>query len=86
MHIDLLRIKNKDMKRKIYQKLEEWKNRKNRKPLILKGTRQVGKTYILKRFGQEAFDKFHYVNFEEDEALGQIFVYCRILAFMLNRP
>ena len=45
------------MKRKIYQKLEEWKNKKNRKPLILKGTRQVSKTYILKRFGQEAFDK-----------------------------
>ena len=62
------------MKRKIYQKLEEWKNRKNRKPLILKGTRQVGKTYILKRFGQEAFDKFHYVNFEEDEALSRIFI------------
>ncbi len=61
------------MERKIYQELLEWKKSNNRKPLILKGARQVGKTYILKRFGSENFKKCHYVNFEEDEALSQLF-------------
>jgi len=48
------------MKRFVFSKLNQWKSKKERKPLILKGTRQVGKTYILKRFGEKAFDKFHY--------------------------
>lgn len=61
------------MKREIFKKLNEWKNKKRRKPLVLKGVRQVGKTYTLKRFGQRFFNKFHYVNFEEDEALKGIF-------------
>ena len=41
------------MRRYIMDKLVDWKNRTNRKPLILKGARQVGKTYILKEFGEE---------------------------------
>jgi len=61
------------MKRDIILKLHQWKNREVRKPLILKGTRQVGKTYILKQFGQEAYSKYHYINFEEDESLNRIF-------------
>ncbi len=61
------------MKRTIYNHLTGWKNRTNRKPLILKGARQVGKTYILKKFGREAFPRAHYVNFEEDESLCSIF-------------
>ena len=40
------------MRRYIKEQLIEWKNRKDKKPLILKGARQVGKTYILKEFGQ----------------------------------
>ncbi len=47
------------MKREILKKLKEWKSKKGRKPLILRGARQVGKTYILKRFGQETFEKVH---------------------------
>lgn len=61
------------MKRHIYNKLVEWKNKKGRKPLILQGARQVGKTYILKKIGLESFPRFHYVNFEEDETLLNIF-------------
>ena len=41
------------MYRKIMEKLIEWKNDKDRKPLILRGARQVGKTYIIKQFGEE---------------------------------
>lgn len=61
------------MKRHIYTQLIHWKNKKDRKPLILKGARQVGKTYLLKQFGKEAFPKCHYINFEEDDALSNIF-------------
>ena len=61
------------MKREIWKKLEEWKGKKDRKPLILKGARQVGKTYILKAFGKESFPKFHYANFEKDKQLAKIF-------------
>ena len=46
------------MKRFITEKLVEWKNSKDRKPLILKGARQVGKTYILKQFGENGYRFF----------------------------
>lgn len=41
------------MERSIYNKLVEWKNKQNHKPLILNGARQVGKTYTLQEFGKE---------------------------------
>ena len=50
------------MKRKIYQKLVEWRDNPRHKPLVLLGARQVGKTYILKQFGNREFDSFVYVN------------------------
>ncbi len=61
------------MKRDIYRLLESWKKSTRRKPLILNGARQVGKTYALKRFGQMFYDKTAYLNFEKDEKLGQYF-------------
>lgn len=61
------------MKRKIFKDLVAWKNKKERKPLIIKGARQVGKTYILKEFGKREFVKYHYFNFEKDESLKIIF-------------
>lgn len=61
------------MKRNVTESLNDWKSSANRKPLILKGARQVGKTHILKEFGREDFPRCHYVNFEEDERLGRIF-------------
>jgi hypothetical protein len=61
------------MKREILKSLSEWKNSANRKPLILRGARQVGKTYSLKEFGENEFKNFHYVNFEEDERISRIF-------------
>ncbi len=53
------------MKRKIMQRLINWKSKgKNRKPLVLNGARQVGKTYLLKEFGQDHFQNIVYVNLE----------------------
>ena len=61
------------MERFIMNKLLEWKNSKYRKPLILKGARQVGKTYILKQFGKENYDSVAYFNFDHDENLFNLF-------------
>lgn len=61
------------MDRQILTQLVDWKKNKERKPLILKGVRQVGKTYILKEFSRHYFKKVHYLNFEEDQLLSTIF-------------
>lgn len=61
------------MKRTIIKELIMWKNDKNRKPLILRGARQVGKTYILQEFAKANFPRYHYVNFESDKQLCTVF-------------
>lgn len=61
------------MYRKIMEKLIAWKNDKDRKPLILRGARQVGKTYIIKQFGQENYDGVAYFNFDHDTQLYNMF-------------
>ena len=62
------------MKRFIIDNLVKWKNSKYRKPLILKGARQVGKTYILKEFGKEFYDDVAYFNFDHDTDLYNLFI------------
>lgn len=62
------------MIRKTYNKLIQWKYSKSRFPLIIRGARQVGKTYILKQFGQSEFDRYYCFDFERTSAkLGPIF-------------
>ncbi len=61
------------MKRNIHQQLEEWKRSERRKPLIINGARQVGKTYSLKHFGKTSYKNMAYLNFEKDEKLSQYF-------------
>ena len=55
------------MKREIINNLIKWKESENRKPLIVHGARQVGKTYIVKQFGKENYDNLIYVNFETNQ-------------------
>lgn len=62
-----------DMKRDIYQRMLAWKSSKRRKPLLLRGARQVGKTYILQSFGREEYENVAYCNFEENPALDDFF-------------
>lgn len=62
------------MQRFIMEKLINWKNNPNRKPLILKGARQVGKTYILKQFGKENYENVAYFNFDHDNGLASLFL------------
>jgi predicted AAA+ superfamily ATPase len=61
------------LKRLLYDKLLEWKNGANRKPLLLQGARQVGKTYLVKEFGNNEYDDLVYLNFEEEPELISIF-------------
>lgn len=61
------------MYRKIREELIKWKKDKERKPLILRGARQVGKTYIIKQFGEENYDGVAYFNFDHDAQLHNMF-------------
>ncbi len=61
------------MKRLILDKLIEWKNSDSRKPLILRGARQVGKTYILQQLGREYYDNVATFNFDSDRNLASVF-------------
>ena len=57
------------MLRYAMQQLLEWKNRPNRKPLIIKGARQVGKTWLMKEFGKECYEKTVYINFDSNRQM-----------------
>ena len=61
------------LKRNIYQSLLEWKTEKGRRPLLLRGARQTGKTYIVNEFGQSEFSHFIALNFERNPEYKDIF-------------
>lgn len=61
------------MKRNAMQDLVQWKNDEERKPMVLKGARQVGKTWIMKEFGRQYYESYVYFNFDEEEELKSIF-------------
>ena len=62
------------MYRNIVEKLKEWKVKQRRKPLILAGARQVGKTYILKKFGEMEFDNVAYINCDGNNMAKDLFM------------
>ena len=61
------------MKRNAIQDLIKWKSSEDRKPLVLKGARQVGKTWLMKEFGQNYYGSYVYFNFDEEDELKSIF-------------
>lgn len=61
------------LKRKMYDKLLEWKNTKKKECLLLKGARQVGKTYLVRQFGKNEYDSFIEINFHMQSSLKVIF-------------
>ncbi|MBI5447732.1 MAG: AAA family ATPase, partial [Gammaproteobacteria bacterium] len=63
------------MKRELFEKLTQWKNDPSRKPLILMGARQVGKTTLLKKFGAQCYKETLYINFELEPNLAKLFEY-----------
>lgn len=63
------------MLRKDYEKLLKWKNNTSRKPLLVLGVRQCGKTYLVKEFGSKEFENMAYINFDGNKGLQSIFDY-----------
>lgn len=61
------------MERQAFDALLQWKDDADRKPLILKGARQVGKTWLMKEFGRRFYDDTVYINFDEDLSMHSIF-------------
>ena len=61
------------LKRKIYQKLLEWRQTKKNKCLLVKGARQVGKTWIMKEFGKKSYNKTVYINFDSNVQMAELF-------------
>ena len=57
------------MKRSAFSQLVTWKDNPERKPLIIRGARQVGKTWLMKEFGQSCYDSFVYFNFDEEDGV-----------------
>ena len=72
------------MKRFFTRYLNEWKIRKHRKPLIVRGARQVGKTYVIEEFGYEKFAQVIKVNFEETPELKQFFITNNVTQIIQN--
>lgn len=62
------------MERSIYSSLKKWKESPTRKPLILQGARQVGKTYILKKFGAREYSEVVYINCDDNNDMQNMFV------------
>jgi len=91
-YVDKIRF----MKRNLYRSLVEWKHSDRRKPLVLRGARQVGKTYLLKQFANNEYENHVYVNFEdtskisaalrEDLGAERIIEYLSILSGATIRP
>ncbi|MEI6678117.1 MAG: ATP-binding protein [Mariniphaga sp.] len=70
--------------RNILTQLTAWKQNPNSKPLILQGARQVGKTWVLKKFGQTSFENVAYFNFEKQSSLKQFFTNSKIPREIIN--
>jgi uncharacterized protein len=81
------------MKRYIYQSLKEWKDSNKRRPVLLRGARQTGKTYIVEQFGKEEFENTIYINFERNPEYKAIFstfapieIIEKIILFTAQKP
>lgn len=61
------------MYRTAFEKLCKWKERENRKPLIIEGARQVGKTWLMKEFGKQAYKDTVYINFDSNSKMSELF-------------
>ena len=61
------------MRRDPMQQLYDWKEKTTRKPLIVRGARQVGKTWLMKEFASSAYRQFAYINFEDNEVMKDVF-------------
>ncbi|WP_286152174.1 ATP-binding protein, partial [Sporofaciens musculi] len=61
------------MYRRLIEHLKSWKESQNRKPMILRGARQVGKTWLMKEFGRTCYKKCAYISMDENEVMEEVF-------------
>lgn len=61
------------MYREKIEELKKWKESSNRKPLIIRGARQVGKTWLMKEFGEKFYEKYAYINFDDNSRMNKLF-------------
>src|SRR5699024_5575215 len=61
------------MYRNKIEELIKWKNSKSRKPLIIRGARQVGKTWLMQEFGKNYYEKCAYINFDSNNRMEELF-------------
>ena len=61
------------MKRNAIENLKKWRDDPERKPMVLRGARQVGKTWLMKEFGRTCYENYVYFNFDEEDELKSIF-------------
>ena len=66
-------LKEVSMYRCAFEQLLKWKHKKNKKPLIIRGARQVGKTWLMKDFGKKEFLHTVYVNLDNNQTMKQLF-------------
>ena len=62
-----------EIRRDIIERLKEWKGQEGRKPILLKGARQIGKTWVMETFGRECFDYCAKFDFDRQEELKSVF-------------
>ena len=72
------------MRRNALEELVKWKTDEERKPMILRGARQVGKTWLMKEFGRTNYKSYVYFNFDEEDELKSILSQTRIQPVLLN--
>jgi predicted AAA+ superfamily ATPase len=61
------------MFRQAIEDLKKWKSNPNRKPLIIRGARQVGKTWLMREFGKSFYDHTVYINFDGNNRMNELF-------------
>ena len=69
--VNVNQLKNQimEIRRDIVERLKEWKNQESKKPILLKGARQIGKTWVMETFGRECFDYCAKFDFDRQEEL-----------------
>ena len=61
------------MYRRLLERLKRWKEDENRKPMIIRGARQVGKTWLMKEFGRTCYESCAYISMDENEIMENVF-------------
>ena len=69
------------MYRDAMEELHRWKQKKNKKPLVIRGARQVGKTWIMKKFGETAYINTVYINFDNNQQMKELFEKKKLISF-----